>query len=324
MSKILVVVTGAAGFIGSHLCEALIKKGYRVIGLDNLSMGEEKNISDIIGNRNFSFQKIDITNEKINSPALKDAKVIVHLAALKIPRYGGRLKTLVSNTKGTENLLKIASKNKAKFIFISTSDVYGKNPKLPFSEESNLVLGSSEVARWAYAISKIFDEHLCFSYFEEYNLPFVILRLFGVYGPRQHRTWWGGPQGIFIDNILRGKTVEIHGNGAQTRTFVYIDDVITAITKSMTAEPAIGQIINIGSNQEIPIINLARKIAGLSKKPLKIRKIPYISFTGKKYEDVARRRPDINKAKKMLNWKPLITLETGLKNTIRWHLDNPI
>lgn len=323
MSKqITIGVTGAAGFIGSHLCHKLLEKGFKVVAVDNLSKGNLTNINAFSKHKNFIFKKIDITDFKKVNNNFKTVNIIVHLAAAKIPRYGGREATLLTNTKGTENILKVAKIGHKKVIFASTSDVYGKNPSLPFSEESALVLGSPEVARWAYAVSKIFDEHLCFAYGEEYKVPFVILRLFGVYGPKQHRSWWGGPQALFIDNIITGKTLEIHGSGQQTRTFIYIDDVIEALIKCIASNKANNQIINIGTTKEVSIINLAKLIAKLLKKPLKLKKVTYKSFTGLKYEDVQRRVPEIKRAKNILNWEPKTTLVDGVSKTIKWHLDN--
>ena len=317
-------VTGAAGFIGSHLCARLLAKGFRVIAVDDLSKGSQKNIESLKSNKNFLFKKLDITDIQKIQLAFKEVRIIIHLAAAKIPRYGGRSITLITNTKSAENLLEIAKLNKAKIIFASTSDVYGKNPKLPFSEESDLVLGSPEIARWAYAVSKIFDEHLCFAYWEEHKVPFVIIRLFGVYGPKQHRTWWGGPQALFIDKIIAGEKIEIHGDGKQKRTFIYINDVIDAILRSITSEKANNQILNIGTNDEISIINLAKLISKILKKPLKVKRVSYKSFTGKKYEDVKRRIPSVKKARKLLNWNPKVSLEDGLKKTIDWHKKNPL
>lgn len=321
--KQIIGVTGAAGFIGSHLCEELIRRGFKVIALDDLSKGNLKNIDSIKNHQNFSFFKIDITSLSNASKVLKSTDVIVHLAAAKIPRYGNRLTTLRINTKGTENILEIACKNKAKVIFASTSDVYGKNSKLPFTEDSDLVIGSSEVARWSYAVSKIFGEHLCFAYWEKYQVPFVILRFFGTYGPHQHRSWWGGPQSLFIDNILNSKPVDIHGNGKQTRTFVYIDDVVEAIVKAISTKKADCQVLNIGSTNQISIVDLAKTIATLANMRLHIKKVAYISFSGKKYEDIKNKRPSILKAKKLIDWSPKINFEVGMTKTIAWHRKNP-
>lgn len=317
-------VTGAAGFVGSNLCGALISRGYKVIGVDRLQNHSQYNLHYLKNNRNFSFHGGDITNFGKIAKIFRDVEVIIHLAAVKIPRYGNRLETLLVNTKGTQSILDVARKNKAKVIFSSTSDVYGKSRQLPFTENGGSVLGPPTVARWAYAVSKIFDEQLLFAYWEKYKVPFVILRLFNVYGPKQNRTWLGGPQSLFIDAFLNGKTIEIHGTGNQTRAFSFIDDIVEGIIKAITEPKAIGQIINLGSTQEISIINFAKLIAKITKKPLKIKKVSYDSFTGKPYEDVLRRRPDIKKAKAILNWEPTTSLETGLKKTIDWHKQNPI
>ena len=321
--KSIVGVTGAAGFIGSHLCEALIKKGYQVIAVDDLSKGYQNNLESLLNNNNFSFHKIDVLDKKKLSKVFNASNVLIHLAAAKIPRYGDRLKTLINNTHGAHNVLEISKKNKAKVIFASTSDVYGKNTHLPFRETADLVLGSSEVARWAYAVSKIFDEHLCFAYSEAFNITFVIARFFGVYGPKQHRSWYGGPQSLFIDALLENKPVEIHGDGLQKRSFIYIDDAVDAIIKIIKSKKAEGQIINIGSQEEISIINLAKLIAKITHRNLRINKVSYQSFTGKKYEDVRRRLPDIKKIRSLLNWKPRISLEEGLFKTIEWYKSNP-
>lgn len=328
MSKIIsgnvrtVLISGAAGFIGSHLSEKLILKGYKVVGLDNLSKGTKENLKPVVGDKNFFFIKGDIKNANFKLDKLK-IDVIVHLAAAKIPRYGDRLTTLLTNTEGTKNVLEVAKQSGAKVIFASTSDVYGKNTNLPFKETGDMVLGSSEVARWAYAVSKIFDEQLCFAYEEAYNVPFVIIRFFGVYGPKQHRSWYGGPQSLFIDALIENKSVEIHGDGLQKRSFIYIDDAIDAIIKIIKSKRLDNQIINIGSTEEISIINLAKLIAKIMKKDIKIKKVPYQSFTGKKYEDVRRRLPDITKIKKTLKWQPLISLKVGLIRTIEWYRANP-
>ncbi len=319
----IIGVTGAAGFIGSHLCEKLLTTGYKVIAIDNLSKGSKNNIRKLLKNRNFNFFKADISDPKTARRLFSNIDYVVHLAASKIPRYGGRLKTLLVNTEGTKNILEAIKNKKSKFIFASTSDVYGKNPELPFSEDSDLVIGSSEVARWAYAVSKIFDEQLCFAYWEEYKVPFAILRFFGVYGPKQHRSWWGGPQSLFIDALLNNKPVEIHGSGNQTRSFLYVSDAIEAMLKIIESKNEQNKIINIGSNEELSINEFAQKVAKMMNKKLKIKKVSYQSFTSKKYEDVQRRIPNISKAKTILKWVPAIPLEIGLKKTIEWYKDNP-
>lgn len=327
MSKVknsVVGITGAAGFVGSHLCEKLANLGFQVRGVDNLSIGSLKNFDSIKTNKNFTFYKTDITNLQSVAKIFNKVDVVIHLAANKIPRYGNRLQTLLINTKGSENILEVAKNNKSKVIFCSTSDVYGKSEQLPFKEDGDSVLGPSNVTRWAYATSKIFDEHLCFGYWEQYKVPFVILRLFNVYGPRHSRNWLGGPPSLFIDAILNEQVVEIHGSGQQTRAFTYVDDIVDAIIKSIEQQKAVGQIINLGNTQEITIIELAKLISNLLNKTFRFKKVSYQSFTGAKYQDVVKRYPDISKAKRLLDWLPTTSLKEGLIKTIDWHRQNPI
>ena len=324
-NRLKIGVTGAAGFIGSNLCNKLLQKtNFKVIAVDNLSRGSKKNVEDLIGNKNFNFHKIDVCNKKALDNILKGVKVIIHLAAFKIPRYGHRLDVLVNNTQTTLNVLETARENNSKVIFISSSDIYGKNPALPFRENSDSVIGPTSIPRWSYAVSKIFDEHLCFGYWEKYKVPFVILRLFNVYGPRQNRNWLGGPQSEFIDALLKNKTLQIHGTGKQTRTFSYVEDITEAIVECIDNTKAINKIINVGTTDEVSVLEFASNLAKLVKKPLRMEKITHQSLTGRKYDEVQRRKPDITNAKNILKWKPKTTLKVGLEKTLDWHVKNPI
>ncbi|MFN8369802.1 MAG: GDP-mannose 4,6-dehydratase [Bacteriovoracaceae bacterium] len=314
-----VLVTGAAGFIGSNLVRALVEKGYEVVGIDNLSQGDLLNLSGLMGNPNFIFHKIDIREEEEVLRVANGCKRIVHLAAFKIPRYSDAMDTLKINTFGTECILNVAVKLGAKVVAASTSDVYGKNPDVPFSEESSLVIGSPTVRRWAYAISKMYDEQLMMAYHERHGLDVVIIRLFGGYGPNQNLTWWGGPQSVFIANSLEGKELEIHGDGLQTRSFTYVDDHVQGFIKCLEMDEANNQVFNIGATREITILDLSRLIWKLVRgesDEARIKIIPYESFG--KYEDVRRRIPNITKARTLLGFDPKTDLETGLKKTILW------
>jgi UDP-glucose 4-epimerase len=315
-----IVVTGAAGFIGSHLCDALLERGHRVVAIDNLSMGCMENIQHNLGNPRFSFFKEDVRNLGALRPLCANADVIVSLAAYKIPRYGNALDTLLINNEGAKNLLEITKDLKCKVVMASTSDVYGKNPHLPFREDSDLVLGPSDVRRWSYAVSKLFDEHLCFAYQDAYGFPVVSLRFFGSYGPRHHLSWWGGPQAVFITQILRNEEVEIHGDGSQTRSFTYISDTVSGVVAAIEREEANGKVINLGSTREISVLELAHLIKRLigNPEPLQLKFVPYSSFTGAKYEDVMRRVPDISQARQLLDFEPRVALEEGLSRTIAW------
>ena len=316
-----VLVTGVAGFLGSHLADKLLAEGYRVIGMDNLAMGRLENIEGQLDNPAFRFLRRDITDpESFADLGDQDIAAVAHLAAYKIPRYGATLDVLRINHQGSENVLEFARRQHAKFLLASTSDVYGRNPKLPFAENDNAVLGSSQVARWSYAVSKLFCEHLAFAYQESYQLPVTVVRIFGSYGPRQHLSWWGGPQSVFIDAVLDDEQIPIHGDGLQTRSFTYVSDTVAGLYAALTRPAADGGLFNIGSTHEISILDLARAIKRLSDTPgeLNHKLIPYESFTGKRYEDVRRRVPDVSLAERLLGFRAEVGLEEGLRNTITW------
>jgi UDP-glucose 4-epimerase len=318
---IKVLVTGSAGFLGSHTVDVLLEHGHTVMGVDSLIYGRPENFSHLAGHPRFSFVQADVRDIPKLTEACKGADAIIHLAAFKIPRYGGALETLLVNTDGTRNVLDIARDGGRKVVLASTSDVYGKSPDLPFEEEGNLVLGPSTVKRWAYAASKLFDEHLVLAYMEEYGFPVVPLRFFGSYGPRHHLSWWGGPQSVFITATLKGDRITIHGDGLQTRSFTYVSDTVDGIVRATEMHYANGEIVNLGATREVTIVDLARIIHELSGVggEADLQYIPYESFTGKRYEDVMRRVPDCTKAKKLLNWQAKVDLEEGLRRTIEWH-----
>jgi len=315
-----VLVTGAAGFLGSHLCDALLARGHRVIGVDDLSHGNRENLERASQNPAFSFHVLDISDAAALADVSEGIDVIAHLAAFKIPRYGNRLGTLLVNSQGSLNVLELARERRAKFVFTSTSDVYGKNPNVPFAETSECVLGASTVPRWAYAASKIFDEHLAFAFHESHGVNITVLRIFGSYGPRQHLSWWGGPQSVFIDAIMQNEAIPIHGSGLQTRSFTFVSDTVAGILAALESSAASNQIINIGSTHEITIVELAKVIHSLSDstEPLRLEFIPYQKINGQEYEDVLRRIPDVRKAEALLGFAAKVSLEEGLRQTIEW------
>ena len=314
------LVTGVAGFLGSHLLDKILNHDHEVVGIDNLSMGSWDNISHHKDNSAFQFLHKDVTDPIVFASLDEDFDYVVHLAAFKIPRYGKAIDTLKINYQGTENVLEFARKLNCKCVLASTSDIYGRNPKLPFSEDSDSVIGSSKVPRWAYAVSKLFDEHLGFAYQESYGFPVTILRFFGSYGPRQHLTWWGGPQSVFIEAVLNDQEIPIHGDGMQTRSFTFVSDTVEGIYAATVNPQANDEIFNIGSTHEVTILDLAKKIKQLSGTPgeLKYKLIPYESFTGNKYEDVMRRVPDTSHCEKILGVKAVVSMDEGLAQTIEW------
>lgn len=316
-----VMITGVAGFIGSNLAESLLARGYEVVGLDNLSQGLHENMAAFANHPHFIFHEADIRDAQAVERAAEGCESIVHLAAYKIPRYSDAYDTLMINALGSEHVAQAAVKSKAKIVAASTSDVYGKNPQIPFSETSNLVVGNPDVKRWSYAISKMFEEQLLFACHERFGVDVVLLRFFGGYGPNQNLTWWGGPQSVFINHALDDQPIPIHGDGLQTRSFTYVSDHVAGITAAVEKPEANNLVFNIGNTYEITIVDLARLIWHLVRGPEsepKIDMIPYETFG--KYEDVMRRVPDITRAQTLLGFQPQVDLETGLRQTIRWQV----
>lgn len=316
-----VLVTGVAGFLGSNLLGKLLREGHHVVGIDNLSMGSLENIKDSMNHSNFVFLEKDILEKSTIDSLDEDFDVIIHLAAFKIPRYGNAVATLQINSKGSENMLEYARRTKTKFVLASTSDVYGMSPDIPFKEDGNCVIGDSKVPRWAYAVSKLFDEHLALAYMEDYDFPVVMLRFFGSYGPNQHLSWWGGPQSVFIDCILNNKVIPIHGDGKQTRTFTFVNDTVEGIYAAAMKPEANGEIFNIGANEEITILQLAEMLNDIADETLKsdIKLIPYNEISsGRKYQDVMRRVPDTSKAERILGVKAKTSMREGLRITYEW------
>lgn len=312
-----ILITGVAGFIGSNLADRLLFHGHHVVGIDNYSHGCFDNIKDIWDNEKFSFIHGDLTTFCRTRDI--DFDILIHLASQKIPRYSNSYKTLYDNSKMLENVIDGCLKNKAKLVFASTSDVYGKNIDIPFSEESALVLGNTNVKRWAYAVSKMYSEHYIIANHEEFGLDYTIMRFFSGYGKNQNTTWWGGPQGLFIQNMIEGKSIEIHGTGMQSRCFTYIDDIIDGIMICIFDRRADNDIFNIGSPySSITISGLANVISDLMDIDPTYVMVPYEDFG--KYEDVMARTPDVSKLM-ALGFNPQYALVDGLKKTIEWQIN---
>ena len=312
------IVVGAAGFIGSNLCEKLLILKHSVIGIDSLEYGNLKNIAKFKNHKSFKFYHKDIVKSNILDEVKGD--ILVHLASQKIPRYDNSLRTLTENDTMTNLVIGKCIKENIKLVFASTSDVYGKNPNLPFTETSNLVLGPTNIKRWAYAASKIFSEHKIIANHESKKLDYTIVRFFGSYWENQNLTWWGGPQSVFIKKAINNEAIEIHGDGSQTRTFTYVKDTVDALIKCCISEKAKNEIFNIAGHakEEVRIIELAEiiwKIVRGEDQP-KLKFIPYSSFG--KYEDVIRRVPSIEKITKILDFNPKYSLKEGLTKTIQW------
>ena len=315
-----VLVTGAAGFIGSHLSDLLLHRGHEVVGVDSLVHGRLENLESARASSRFELLEFDVRDGDKLADAAADCDVVVHLAALKIPRYGHALDTVAVNVDGGRAALEAARLAGAKCVLASTSDVYGKSRDLPFREDSDCVIGPTTSRRWAYAASKLSVEHLAYGYQDKYGMPVTLLRFFGTYGERQYLNWWGGPQGVFLEAIDSGRPIELHGDGTQTRCFIHVDDLVHGTALTCELESANGQIFNLGTTEEVSIKELATRMHALSGRSaaLELRLIPYESFPGS-YEDVSRRVPDMSKARELLGFTPAIGLDEGIGRLWAWY-----
>jgi UDP-glucose 4-epimerase len=315
LSKVL--ITGGAGFIGSHLAEALLCEGFSVLCLDDLSTGNIKNLDEVISDHRFKFVHGSVLDPVAVDEAVRDVDVVVHLAAavgvkLIIEKP---LKSLIVNIEGTRNVLEAAERWKKKLLITSTSEVYGKNPNQPFSETSDRILGSVTVARWSYSTAKAIDEILALTYFKEGRCDPVIVRLFNTVGPRQIGTY-GMVIPRLVSQALRGEDLTIYGDGNQTRCFCHVKDVVRALMLLIEEPKAIGEIFNVGSTEEVSINQLANMILDMTGSKSRIKYIPLHEAYEEGFEDMERRVPDTKKVKDYINWEPECSLEMILKDVI--------
>src|SRR3989338_7756144 len=316
MKKIL--ITGVAGLIGSHLLDEIMEfTSDHVIGLDTLQTSNLKHIEHHLKNPRFEFIQQDVMNiDTLSEKKWCDIDTIVQLAAAKKSGEDGSwYETFRINFSGTEKVLNFAKRLSATFIFASTSDVYGVSKDLPFHEEQNLVLGPSPVKRWSYAVSKLAAEHLCFAYYKEFGVPIIILRYFGAFSHRSHQSWRGGHIPIFIDAILNHKSVIVHGTGRQTRSMTHATDIASGTLMAIYCKNAIGKIVNLGSTEEVSILETIKLIERISGKSAQIQFIPHKELFGN-YEEIQRRIPNLSLAKKLLSYVPKISFYVGLQKTI--------
>lgn len=313
-----ILITGAAGMIGSHLCDELLKRGKLVIGIDDLSFGKIENLSQVIKHENFNFYNVSVLDFDTLKILGKDVEMIVHLAAYKkISESENAMPTFSINGKGTENVLEVAKMWGAKVIYASTSDVYGMSPDLPLNEDGDLLLGPSMIRRWSYAVSKLYGEQMAFAYYHDYKVPIVVIRYFGGFSPRSSFAWSGGHIPIFIRSILNNEAVTIHGDGSQTRSMGFVYDLVEGTILAMESEAAIGEIINIGNDEELSVLDSAKLIHEISNSSneLKLNFVPMSDVFGK-YKDIQRRIPDLTKAKNILGYSPKYKLSDAIKITI--------
>jgi len=317
-----ILITGGAGFIGSHLARKYLEKKYQVIVIDNFSTGNRKNIEDLITDSNFTLIEGSIFDYNLTLDLVSKADVIFHLAAA----VGVKLivsepsQTIKNNLIGAQNIFKASKKFNKRIIFASTSEVYGKSKNFPFNESSDLIIGASNLSRWSYACAKLMDEFLAYAYFQESNLPVTIVRLFNTVGPCQTGQY-GMVIPTFVEQALSNLDITVFGDGNQSRCFCSVHDVISALTKIESSDNTFGEIINIGTNEEISINELSELVIKLANSNSKIKKIPYDIAYKPGFEDMERRIPDISKAKRLLNWIPSQNLESILNSVIHFYKD---
>ena len=312
------LITGGAGFIGSHLAEKLLSTNHHVSIIDNLSTGSIANIEHLKANPKFSYVIDDMANESLLAELIDACDTVYHLAAavgvkLIVERPA---ETIETNIYGTQLVLKHAVKKGRKVIFASTSEVYGKSAKIPFMEDDDMVLGATTKARWSYAASKAVDEFLVLSYVKEKGLPAVIVRLFNTVGPRQVRHY-GMVIPTFIAQARMGSPITVFGDGEQSRCFCYVGDVISGLIALAECKEAEGQVFNLGSNQEITINRLAEKVRKIVNSASEIVHVPYSEAYEAGFEDMRRRMPDISKVEKLIGFKPTKTIDEILDITAR-------
>jgi UDP-glucose 4-epimerase len=303
------LITGGAGFIGSHLAERLLEKGEHVVLLDNLSTGSMENIRHLKGSDRLEYHLDGIENRQVLAELVDDADIIVHLAAAVGVKLivESPVRTIETNVNGTQMILEAASKKKKLVLIASTSEVYGKNTNVPFHEDADLVLGATTKGRWSYAASKALDEFLALSYWKEKKQPVIVVRFFNTVGPRQT-----GRYGMVLPNFVKraidGQPIEVYGNGQQSRCFCDVRDTVEALLRLMPLDRAVGEVINIGNTEEVTIENLAKIVKHRTGSDSPIQFVPYDKAYEPGFEDMMRRVPSIEKLHALTGFRPQTSL----------------
>ena len=311
-----VLITGGAGFIGSHLSDALLARGDEVTILDTAS---DLKVGHLRGHPRCRLVRESVLNRGILEGLVARSDLVYHLAAVVgVEHYvGDPYQVLTVNINGTQEVLSVAFRHSKKVVFSSTSEVYGRSTQVPFEEDGDRVLGSTRIDRWCYATSKAAAEHFCFAY-AGLGLPVVILRYFNVYGPRLDRMDKGRVITIFMGQLLKGKPLTVIGDGHQTRAFTYVDDAVRATVEAGLCREAVGQVINVGSDEEVSIGELAKVMVRIGGSPSAIEYVSQESVYGPSYEDIPRRVPSTRRMRELLGLTAKVPLEEGLRRTIEW------
>ena len=305
-----ILLTGGAGFIGSHLAEKLISEGHSVTALDNLSTGSSANLDSLRGSNSFNLVEASMLDKSIVDRLVADSDGVIHLgAALGVQRILERpYESFIANTQGTENLIIAAAESKKKIFIASTSEIYGKNPEQPLNEESDRVIGSPKLLRWAYSEAKAIDESLAQMFAQSHGLSYVVGRFFNTVGPRQSGMY-GMVLPRFVSAALKGEALEVHGDGLQTRTFCHVLDSIDAVLRLFLSSQAIGEAFNIGGEGEISIKDLAQKVIDITGSKSEIKYISYQSAYPQGFDEMMRRVPDTSKLRSYTGWSPKRNLD---------------
>jgi UDP-glucose 4-epimerase len=312
-----ILITGGAGFIGSHLADAYLHRDCDVYVIDDLSTGKIENIQHLKGHPRFHYTIESVHNQPIAAELVDQCDVIFHLAAAVGVKLivESPVRTIETNVRGTEVILALANKKKKKVLIASTSEVYGLSSDVPFREDGNLVMGATTKGRWSYACSKAIDEFLALAYWREKKLPTIVVRLFNTVGPRQTGQY-GMVIPTFVKQALAGRPITVYGDGKQSRCFGYVGDVIGALIGLMEHDDAVGKVFNIGSNQEITILDLAQRVKELTQSASEIVFVPYDEAYEEGFEDMPRRVPDISKVRDLVGFQPQMNLDGILKTVI--------
>ena len=313
------LITGGAGFIGSHLAEALLDQGHEVDIIDNLSTGSIRNVAHLKSHPKFKYVIDTLTNEPLLAELVDRNDVIFHFAAA----VGVKLiveqpvHTIETNVHGTEVVLKHANKKKKMVVIASTSEVYGKNAEVPFREDADLVMGPTMKHRWAYACSKAIDEFLALAYYKERRLPVVIVRFFNTVGPRQTGQY-GMVLPSFVRQAMANQPITVFGDGTQSRSFTYIADVVGCLMKLVSEPKAVGEVFNIGNEHEITIYKLAERVRQLTGSSSEIQLVPYDQAYEAGFEDMPRRVPDLSKVYRLVGYRPTVQLDEIITNVVEY------
>lgn len=313
-----ILITGGAGFVGSHLADKLIAEGHQITVIDDLSTGKYSNVEHLEGNKNFRLIIDTVLNDKLMEELVRETDHVYHMASA----VGVRLimeqpvKTIETIFHGTDVILKFCSRYRKHVLIPSTSEVYGKGASVPFHEDDDLLTGATDKHRWAYACAKTLDEFLALAHFKETRLPVVVVRLFNTVGPRQTGQY-GMVVPRFVQSAIRNEPIEVHGDGTQSRCFGHVADVVEGLYKLLDTPSCLGQVINLGNNEETTITQLAERAIALTKSSSSIKYIPYSEAYGEGFEDMRRRVPSLEKAEKLIGYKPTRTLDDIINDVAR-------